>query len=407
MLKRRRFGLLALAVAAILALGMASCASQDNTLTLGQLNAFTGSLSYFGDAHRNAVELAAAHVKEAGGADIRTVHRDTAVSPVQGVDAARALIDVDGVAAIVGALSSGVTLAVAQSVAVPKGMLMVSGSSTSPAITVLEDNDFIFRTTPSDAGQGVVLARLAIEEGHRTAGIMFINNAYGHGLADQFEESYTALGGTVTSRVPHEDQQPTFTAELEKTSDGDPDVLVAISYPGQAEIYVRESLEGGWFDTFLFPDGLKATQMMEVIGWDVLEGTLGTAPGSEDNPSLSEFKDSYTAAYGEEPSHPYIAETYDATVLIALAAAKAGTTTDSAAIRDSLRDVANAPGEPVGPGVDGIRRALELIAGGQDIDYVGAGGPVDFDRNGDVAGPIEIWKVEGGQIRSTGRFEIP
>ena len=112
------------------------------------------------------------------------------MNPVQGTDAARALIDVHNADAIVGALASGVTLAVAESVTVPKQVLQISGSSTSPAITVLEDDDFLFRTAASDAAQGEVLARLAEEQGYSTAGIMFINNAYGAGLADQFEETF-------------------------------------------------------------------------------------------------------------------------------------------------------------------------------------------------------------------------
>ena len=94
-------------------------------------------------------------------------------------------------------------------------------------------------------------------------------------------------------------------------------------------------------------------------------------------------------------------------VLIALAAEKAGTTTDSAKIRDALRSVANAPGEKVGPGVDSIKRALELIQAGQDVNYEGAGGSQDFDENGDVISTIEIWKIEGGEIVSTDRFELP
>ena len=94
-------------------------------------------------------------------------------------------------------------------------------------------------------------------------------------------------------------------------------------------------------------------------------------------------------------------------MLVALAAAKAGTTTDSVAIRDALRDVANAPGEVVGPGLEGIRTALRLIAEGKDINYEGASGPVDFDEHGDVSGPIEVWTVEGDAIKSTGRFELP
>ena len=380
-------------------------------LILGHLNVFTGSLSYFGPTHRNAAALAADHVNRAGGiqgAPVVIISRDTAVNPVQGVDAARALIDVENAVAIVGALASGVTIPVAQSVTVPKQILQVTGASTSPGVTVLEDSDYLFRTTPSDAAQGTVLGRLADEQGFASAGIMYINNAYGEGLANQFEATFTELGGSITGKVPHEESQPTFASELTRATEGGPDVLVAISYPGQAEIYLRESLEGGYSDSFLFVDATKAPEMMEVVGWDLLEGTLGTAQGSPRTEALDTFNRSYADAFGAgEPQHPFTAETYDAVVLIALAAAKAGSTTDSTAIRDSLRAISNAPGEEVGPGVEGIARALALIAEGAEINYQGAAGPVDFDENGDVVGPIEIWKVEGGEIKSTGRFESP
>jgi ABC-type branched-subunit amino acid transport system substrate-binding protein len=381
------------------------------SLIVGNLNAFTGSLSEFGTPLRNAVELAADHVNRAGGVNggsMIIVSRDTAVSPVQGVDSARALVDVENAVAIVGALSSGVTVAVAQSVTIPKGRILISGASTSPSITVLEDNDFVFRTTVSDAAQGVVLARLARELNFDTAGVLYLNNAYGEGLADQFEETFTSMGGTVTAKVPHEESQPTYLSELDKATDGNPEVLIAVSYPGQAEVYLRESLEGGYADTFLFVDATKSPEMAEVVGWDALEGTLGTSPGAPDSPHLQEFTTAYTEAYFVEAiAHPFTAETYDAVVLIGLAAAKAGTTTDAVAIRDALRLVANPPGEVVGPGVEGIKKALMLIAEGEDINYEGAAGPVDFDENGDVVGPIEIWKVEDGEIKSTGRFELP
>ncbi|MCY4110004.1 MAG: ABC transporter substrate-binding protein [Chloroflexi bacterium] len=386
-------------------------AEAQDPLIVGHLNAFTGSLSYFGPAHRNAAALAADHVNRAGGIDgaaMVIISRDTGVNPVQGVDAARSLVDVDNAVAIVGALASGVTLPVAESVTVPKGVVQISGSSTSPALTVLEDDDYLFRTAASDAAQGVVLARLAVELGFESAGIMYINNAYGEGLADQFEETFTEMGGSVIAKVPHEDAQPTFTSELEKATEGNPDVLVAISYPGQAEIYLRESLEGGYADTFLFVDGTKSPEMVDVVGGDLLEGSHGTAPGSPDSPAVQAFRSAYADAHGGvEPAYPFTSETYDAAVLIALAAAKAGTTTDAEAIRDALREVANPPGEVVGPGVEGITRALQLIAEGKDINYEGAAGPVDFDEHGDVVGPIEIWKIEGGEITSTGRFELP
>ena len=380
-------------------------------LIVGNLNAFTGSIAEFGPPLRNSVQLAAGHVNRAGGVgggSMLVISRDTAVNPVQGVDAARALVDVEGAVAIVGALSSGVTIASAQSVTIPKGVLLISGASTAPAITTLEDDDLLFRTTPSDAAQGAVLARLANELGYQTVGIMYINNAYGEGLAAQFEESFAEYGGQVTAKVPHEDTQPTFASELEKATEGNPDALAVMSYTGQSRVYVREALEGGYADTFLFVDGVKGSEWIdEIDAWDELDGTLGTAPGSEGNPALSIFETAYEETYGFPVTHPFMAEHYDATVLIALAAAKAGSTTDSAAIRDALRFVANAPGEVVGPGRDGIARALRLIAEGKDVNYEGAGGIVDFDENGDVFGTIEIWQVKDGEIQSTGRFELP
>ena len=414
MLKHLKSGLtikLLVALLALVTVASVSCEGEaSDTLTVGHLNTVTGSLSYFGPEQEEAVNLAAKHVNDAGGvngADMVVIIGDTATNPVQGVDTARALIDVDNAVAIVGALASGVTVPVAESVTVPKQILQISPASTSPAITVLEDDDFLFRTTTSDAAQGVVLARLAQELGFKSAGIMYINNAYGEGLADQFEETFTSMGGTVTSKVPHEDSQPTFTSELTKATEGSPEVLLAISYPGQAEVYLRESIEGGYSNSFLFVDATKSPDMIGVVGWDLLEGTYGTAQGSPGSAELDAFRSAYADEYGDPPDHPFIGENYDAAVLVALAAAKAGTNTDSTAIRDALRSVANPPGEEVGPGVEGIKRALELIADGQDINYQGAAGAVDFDENGDVIGYIEIWKVEGGEIVSTGRFELP
>ena len=378
-------------------------------LVVGHLNAFTGSLSYFGESHSNSIGLAADHINRAGGimgGSVVLVHRDTGVNPVQGVAAAEDLVNAQGAVAIVGALASGVTIPVATSVTIPNGVLQVSGASTAPGITVLEDGDFLFRTSLSDASQGVVLADLAQELGYQSAGILYINNAYGEGLAAQFAESFTASGGEVTALVPHEDSQPTFVSELEKATEDNPDVLIAISYQ-QAEVYLRESLEGGYADTFLFVDGTKIPESFEAIGWDLLEGNYGTGPGFEANPSTQAFIDSYTEAHGMPPGHPFMNETYDAMALIGLAAAKAGSTTDSAAIRDALRDVANAPGEVVRPGVAGISRAMELIAAGQEINYEGAAGSVELDENGDVvSGHIEVWKIEGGQIVSVRQVPV-
>ncbi len=169
-------------ISALIVGGCAPTAEEVKPLKIGQLNSFTGDLSDFGAAHRNAGQLAADHINLAGGiqgAPIALVARDTATNPVQGVDSARALVDVDRVAAIVGALSSGVSIAVAESVTGPRQILQISAASTSPAITVLADGDFLFRTTVSDAIQGVIMGRLAKELGYGTASALYVNNAYG------------------------------------------------------------------------------------------------------------------------------------------------------------------------------------------------------------------------------------
>ncbi len=403
-----------LVAALVLALVTGGCAAQPGEgvtpLKIGQLNSFTGDLSDFGGAHRNASSLAADHVNLAGGvlgSVITIVARDTATSPVQGVDSARALVEIGEVVAIVGALASGVTIPVAESVTVPNRILQISAASTSPGLTVLADNDFLFRTTVSDAIQGVIMGRLAKELGYNTASALYINNAYGQGLAEQFKAAFEAEGGTVLELVPHEGVQPTYASELAKATEGNPDVLACISYPESAGVYLREALEGDYIDTFLFCDGTKSPDMNEAVGVALLEGSHGTAPGAPLTDARLIFDAAYEASFAAVPPLPFMAETYDAVVLIALAAAKAGTTTDSAAIRDALRDVANPPGEVVGPGVDSIRRALELIKQGKDINYEGAGGSQDFDAKGDVISTIEIWKIEGGAIVSTGRYELP
>jgi len=379
-------------------------------LKIGQLNSFTGDLSDFGKAHRNSAQLAIDHINEAGGVvgtRVAIVARDTATNPVQGVDSASALISVNNVVAIVGALSSGVTIAVANSVTVPDGILQITAASTNPGITVLDDDDLLFRTTVSDAAQGVVLARLARELGYDTASALYVNNPYGEGLAEAFEEAFEAEGGTVLALVPHEMVQPTYASELSLATAGDPDVLLALSYPESGETYLREAIEGGYIDTFLLCDGTKSPDMNAAVGVQYLEGTYGTAAGTPVTAVRQAFEDAYEEAFAVIPPLPYLDTTYDAVVLIALAAEKAGTTTDSLAIRDALRDVANPPGEVVGPGVDDIARALELIQDGEDINYEGAGGSQDFDANGDVISTIEIWKIENGEIVSTGRFELP
>lgn len=234
---------------------------------------------------------------------------------------------------------------------------------------------------------------------------MYINNAYGQGLSDTFEREFTKLGGKVVATVAHESEQETYASELRVALEGEPDVLVAISYPESATIFLREAIEGGFAGNFLFVDGTKSPEMIGRVGSQYLNGSFGTAPGTAETDAREAFKEAYSWVYGEMPPRPFIGEAYDATVLIALAIQKAGKA-DGTAIRNALRDVANPPGEKVGPGVEGIKKALQLIKDGKDVDYDGAAGSQNFDQFGDVVTHVEIWTIREGIIETV-RYVMP
>jgi ABC-type branched-subunit amino acid transport system substrate-binding protein len=371
--------------------------SAEGPLKIGLLLSYTGDLSDFGPAHENAARLAVKEINAAGGVlgePIEVVTADDGTDPSQGVSEATRLINVEGVNVILGALASGVTLPVAESVTGPNNILQISEASTSPALTDANDNDFLFRTTISDAAQGVVLAKLATEEGLKSVCTMYINNAYGQGLSEIFAKNFEEAGGTVTAQVPHESEQATYASELSQCTSGGPEALAAIAYPESARVFLREAVEAGDVQTFLFVDGTKSVEQFNDIGWEQFDGMVGTAPSSLELAAGTAFEEAYAAEYGSTPPLPFMREIYDAVYLVALAAEKAQST-DPTDIRDAIREIANAPGEIVEPGTSGFEGALDLLKAGDDINYEGAAGPVDLDANGDVLiGAIETWHVD-------------
>jgi len=160
-------------------------------LKVGTLMTMTGPLKEFGPNILNGVKLAAKQMTDAG-FQVDVINQDTQTSAIPGVNAAKKLVQIDKVPAIVGAISSGVTIPVAESVTIPNGVVLISPSATSPLISVLpsdQGKDFLFRTCPSDALQGVILGQLAVTY-NKTASIIYVNNPYGQGLAEQFKKSF-------------------------------------------------------------------------------------------------------------------------------------------------------------------------------------------------------------------------
>ncbi len=386
------------------------CGVNAGEIKVGTLMAHTGPLKEYGPNIKNGAVLAAKQLAAAG-FSIDLVHEDTETSPIAGTSAAKKLVEIDKVKAIVGALSSGVTLAVAESVTIPNNIIMISPASTNPLMTVLpadEGKDWLFRTCPSDALQGVVAAKV-VASFNKNVSILYVNNAYGQGLSEVFKENFEKKWkGKVVAMVPHDEKvSESYTAELKKALAPNPDRLLAFSYVDHAKIYLKEAIEFFKFGRFFFCDGTKSLDLIKTIGATRLNGQKGTAPGTAGGKAFNKFNEYYKAEFGSLPNLPFITNAYDAMAIIGLAAYAAkvkGLPLTSENIRDHLRYVANPPGIKVYPGE--FQKAFNLLRQGKDINYEGAAGSVDFDKAGDVVTPIEVWEYRDGKI-VTLRTEMP
>lgn len=395
---RRRIGCLLLVG---LILGLVVGGSAAETIKIGALMSLTGALGPYGPSILDGAKMAVDTINAAGGLlgkQLELVVRDTATSPDVGRDAASKLVELDKVVAIVGALSSGVTLA-ASSVTIPAEVVLISPASTAPSIPALDDNDYVFRTVVSDEVQGVVLGRLAVILNYNRISVTYVNNDYGKGLAETFKSTFENLGGQVLTMVAYEENKPSYRGEVDNVLSKNPQAIVMISYPVDGNKQIVEAVEAGYQGSFLMTDGMKGEGVAPGPGCSSaenpgpLEGAYGTVASG--GFKSAEFEAAYDAGGYGPSTIPYYDKAYDAVMLIALAIVRAGEATGPA-IRDNLRAVANAPGEVVF--FDEWAKGVSLLQQGKEINYQGAAGAVDFKDTGDVEGNIEIWKIEGCKV---------
>jgi len=348
-----------------------------------------------------SAELAFNEVNESGllleGATLKPVRADsTCIDNAAASAAAERLVTTDNVAAIMGADCSGVTIGIANSVAVPNGVVMVSPSATSPALTDIEDNDYFFRTAPSDARQGVVLTEVLTSQDINSVAVSYTNNDYGKGFSDAFVAAFEEAGGTVTIAAPHDDGKGDYSAEVGALAAAGGDVLVVLGYVDQGGVgIIRSSVDTGAFERFALGDGMYGDSLIAAIGED-LEGTIGVLPGAEGEGST--MFATIAEAADIDPTSSYTGESYDAGALIALAIQKAGSA-DRTAVRDALLEVANGPGEPILPGE--LAKGLQILKDGGDVDYVGVTN-VELIGPGEAAGTYREYVVEGGEFKTVG-----
>jgi branched-chain amino acid transport system substrate-binding protein len=368
---------------------------------LGIILGFTGPIESLTPDMASGAELAIAEVNAAGNfmkgsTTVTSVRGDsTCVDAAAATAAAERLITADKVNGIMGADCSGVTTAILQNVAMANGVAMVSPSATSPALSTLEDNGLFFRTAPSDARQGQVVAEMLTEAGYKSAAISYTNNDYGKGLADSIQTNFEGMGGSITISASHEDGKGDYGAEVAALAQAGGDILIVAGYLDQGgKGIIQGSLDSGAFDIFFLPDGMIGDSLPAAIGPD-LDGSIGSLPGT-DSPGAAKFTEMAKAA--GFAAGPFAAESYDAAALILLAMQASGSS-DSQVYKGSMMDVANAPGEKIYPGE--LAKGIKYLRQGLAIDYVGASA-VELVGGGESAGNYAEILIDGGKVTTVG-----
>ena len=354
------------ALAATTLMTTAAFSAAHSPVKIGVILGFTGPIESLTPTMAASAELAMKEATDSGkfleGAEVMPVRADsTCIDSAAASAAAERLITAEGVTAIMGADCSGVTGAILQNVARANGIVMISPSATSPALSDAEDDGLFFRTAPSDARQGDVLADVLTEKGVKTAALTYTNNDYGKGLADSIQAAFEAKGGKITISAAHEDGKGDYSAEVGALAQAGGDVLIVAGYLDQGgKGVIQGALDAGAFETFVLPDGMVGDSLPAAIGAP-LNGSYGTIAGSE-NEGAELFQKLATDAGVKTDT--YAAESYDAAALIMLAM-QAAKSAKSADFKDKVMDVANAPGEKILPGELG--KALEILASGGEI----------------------------------------
>ena len=365
---------------------------------MGIILGFTGPIETLTPAMAASAELAFKEASDSGsllgGQKISTERADsTCVDSAAATTAAEGLVS-GGVVAIMGADCSGVTGAIATNVAVPNGVVMISPSATSPGLTDLNDNGYFFRTAPSDARGGQVLADITKDRKVKSLAVTHTNNDYGKGLADVYVAAVKAHGINVTAVTAHEEGKADYGAEVATLAAAGGDALAVLGYLDQAGgSIIQGSLDSGAFDRFVLSDGMIGDSLTDRFGKD-LNKSFGSLPGSTGK-GAGKFAD-VAKAGGIDSSGPYTGESYDAAALITLAM-QAGGKADRATIQANVMDVANAPGTKIYPGELG--KALDLLAKGKKVNYEGATG-VEFTDVGEAFGSFLEKEIKGGKFKT-------
>jgi ABC-type branched-subunit amino acid transport system substrate-binding protein len=365
----------------------------NDQLIIGTLLPATGDLAYLGPPEFAGVDLAVEEIDAGGGVLGKPVINEFGDSGDTKTDLATQTVDSHiskGVQVIVGAAASGVSLNVLEKVTVQNGILMISPANTSPALTTAPDDGLYFRTAPSDALQGAIVAAEAIDMGFTAGATISRDDPYGNGLRDAFVKDFEAAGGTITSNLKYDPAAPSFEAEVAEIAAGNPEFVQVVGFDETTKLLQEMIKQGiGPQDLQIFlVDGNSSKTAYADFPAGTMDGVIATQPTGDPSSDVASFESRLLSVDPDLTDFTYGAQSYDATMLVAIAAQYAGCA-DARAIANALPEVANeAPGKEKCSSWD---ECNAIIQAGGTPDYDGVTGPLDFNEYGDPkAATIEI-----------------
>ncbi len=373
----------------------------DLVLKLGTALPQTGNLAFLGPPEEAGAALAIDEINAAGkGINIDVVWGDSGDTDNKAYDTEIPRLLNEGVEAILGAASSGTSLQFIDRV-IDQCVIQFSPANTSAAFTTYEDKGLYFRTAPSDVLQGEVLGNLIAEDGHQKISMIVLNDSYGTGLAEYVTTAFTAAGGEVLAAPTYNTGDTNFSSQISEALAGDPDAIVLITFD-EVKTIIPELVSQFPADKLYFVDG-NLTDYSADFPAGTLKGAKGTYPGvneSKIGDFLKKMNDNWVARGNEELKlAAYGPESFDAVVLLALAALEARST-EGANMSVKLSEVSGGTGG--GTKCSSFAECADIINGGGTADYDGPSGPITLNDVGDPTdGNILIQQFDDNNVPST------
>lgn len=374
---------------------LAAFANSDTEFRIGALNPLTGAGGPYGEGMLAGIKLAVEEVNSQGGAggrQLKLFAQDSQTKPDAAVLAAKKLIEINNVSALVGTWASSVTLAI-MPLTSGAGIIQMN-SSGAPEVLTEDKDDLVWGFQSPNTLFGWAFAEAAATRGFTRPATMAFDNASALGQAEFFQKAWKQGGGSLVGEVVYQPNQTSYRTELQNVLATKPDVVILSGYTPDATIILREWYQDGTKTKFIMPGWSASNDLIKALGPTVTEGIISVQNVvADDGKNYGRFTESYKKANGQDPDI-YAAECYDMIITLALAIEAAGDGASVRKINDTIRTVTNAPGTKVSSFAEG----RDLLRQGQKIDYDGVSSKVEMSEQGVTIPDFGVFEIESGKL---------